>query len=211
MSLPPADAPHARAESRLPVLEDRMCRPGALDNSLRRWFAPARREVSILAPEPGQTVADLGAGTGYFAPELLARVGPAGRLILVDIDSENLEIARARVSDDPRVRLVVASAARVSAIPSESVDRALLSLVLCCLVEKESAVDETWRILRPGGRALVTYPRWRSPWRRRPSLRVTPERWSTLVARRAWTHLPAPPGRVVRRHLLEKPLGSSSS
>ncbi len=150
-------------------------------------------------------MADLGAGVGFFAPPILERLGPEGRLFLVDIDSENLELARQRVAGDPRVTVLVGSAASPLPIPSESVDRVLLSLVLCCLVDKESAMDQVWRILRPGGRVLVTYPRRRSPFARRPSLRVVPEHWRRLVGRRPWRELPAPRGFFIDRHLLERP------
>ncbi len=190
---------------RLPVVTDRMCRPRALDNPLRRRLAPAMRDLDLLSPAPGETVADLGAGVGYFVPELLRRLGPGGRLFLVDIDEENLEIARRRAGPDLRVEVLVRSAAEVDAIPSESVDRVLLSLVLCCLVDKERTMDQVWRVLRPGGRVLVTYPRRRLPWRRGPSLRVTPERWDGLLARHPWVELPAPKGWVVTRHLLARP------
>ncbi len=192
----------------LPVMADRMCRPRALDNPLRRRLSPAMRDLDLLSPAPGETVADLGAGVGYFVPEILRRLGPGGRLYLVDIDAENLEIARRRAGPDPRVEVLVRSAAEVDSIPSESVDRVLLSLVLCCLVDKERTMDQVWRVLKPGGRVLVTYPRRRLPLRRGPSLRVTPERWGGLLARHPWIELPAPKGWVVARHLLARPARS---
>ena len=64
----------------LPNREDRMCRAGALDNSLRRRFASPRKELDLLDLHAGMTMADLGAGVGYFAPESLARIGERGRL-----------------------------------------------------------------------------------------------------------------------------------
>ncbi|HZY92276.1 MAG TPA: class I SAM-dependent methyltransferase, partial [Thermoplasmata archaeon] len=170
-----------------------------------RWFAPARHDVAVLGPTEGETVVDLGAGVGFHGPETLARLGPHGTLYLVDVDRRNLEIARARISGDTRVRCVVASAANVETVPSQSVDRILFSLALCCLVEKEAAMDEVWRMLKPGGRALVTYPRWRAPWKRGPSLRVTSAHWRGLVARHPWELVSERTGWAVVRHLLERP------
>jgi SAM-dependent methyltransferase len=192
-------------------LVDRECRPGTLDNRLRRWVAPPRTEVDPLGISAGATVADLGAGVGYFAAEILRRIGPSGILFLVDLDAENLEIARRRVGADPRAHWMTGSAARLEGLTTGSVDAVLLSLVLCCLVDKEGAMDETWRILRPGGRVLVTFPRMRlvPPFRRR-SLRVTDSRWTELRRRRPWESLPVPRGRIVRRFLLRKPPGSSA-
>lgn len=49
------------------------------------WQMPAEL-VAALELEPGSTVADIGAGTGYFNPHLSAAVGPEGRVIAVDIE-----------------------------------------------------------------------------------------------------------------------------
>lgn len=190
----------------LPVVEDRRCRAGPLDNPLRRWLAPPGRELDPLGLRPDMVVADLGAGVGYFARDTLDRIGPDGHLDLVDIDPENLAIARQRIGDDRRVTVRTASAAHVPEIPASSVDRVLLSLVLCCLVDKAGALETAWRILRPGGRAIVTYPRRGLPrLARGPSLRIGPGGWIDLVGRRPWRELPSPRGWFVHRHLLEKP------
>ena len=190
----------------LPCCQDRMCRPGALDNALRRRFSGPGKDLDLLGPGPGMVVADLGAGVGFFAPETLARIGGTGRLYLVDIDAENLDIARARVGPRPNVTFVVGSAADVGAIPSKSVDRALSSLVLCCLVDKAGAMDEAWRVLRPGGQLLVSYPKiGLSLYRRKRSLKVTPELWESLRARRPWVVVHSRRGWFVTRHVLRKP------
>ena len=163
-------------------------------------------QLGILDLGPGQAVADLGAGPGYFGPEIIHQIGPEGRLVMVDIDEENLEIARRTVHHDPRARFVLGSAAQVPGIPSDSVDRVLMSLVLCCLRDKAGALSEAWRMLRPGGLALVTYPRRRTPGcRSRRPLRVSPGEWRSLVGRRPWHPRSEPDGWWVRRHLLERP------
>jgi SAM-dependent methyltransferase len=194
------------AGARLPVIgQDRSCAPRALDNPLRRWLAPARREIDMLRAPSGGRVADLGAGVGFYATEILRRIGDGGELWLVEPDSDNLSIAAERVGHDRRVRLLARTAARAPDIVEGTLDRVLLSLVLCCLVDKEGVMDEAWRILRPGGLALITYPRIGPGWlRRRRSLRITPARWTSLTGRRNWAVEPVVAGRLVRRHLLRK-------
>jgi ubiquinone/menaquinone biosynthesis C-methylase UbiE len=192
------------------VASDRRCYGGALDNPIRRIFLPPSRELRWLDLRSGQGVVDLGAGVGFFDIEILRHVGPAGHLVVVEPDGVNLGRARRRIGPEPRVEFWESSAASVPQIPSASIDRALLSLVICCMVDKEGALDETWRILKPGGRALVSYPRRRRPSGRRSALRVTPERWASLLARHSWETRPVASSWIVQRHLLEKPAAMGS-
>jgi SAM-dependent methyltransferase len=185
---------------------DRRCRRGALDNPLRRRLAPPGRELDALGIAPGMTVADLGAGVGYILPTIAARVGRSGAVWCVDPDARSLEFARRRAVDGTPVKFAIASATAVAAIPSATVDRVLLSLVLCCLQDKEGAMDEAWRILRPAGRALVTWPRRFLPRiGLRRHLQLDADRWGRLRARHPWSEAPAPRGLFVHRHLLVTP------
>jgi SAM-dependent methyltransferase len=200
-----------RASTELPVLEDKFCRPRALDNPLRRLLLPARHDLARLDPPIGGTGVDLGAGVGFHVPEWLRRLGPRGQLFLVDPDQENLDRWRAPAEQDSRIHLIVGSAAEVPAVASGTVDSALLSLALCCLVEKERVLAEAWRVLRPGGRLLVTFPRsYSRPSRRRP-LRLTVARWNELRARQAWRETAGRRGAFLEWHLLEKSVGRSGA
>jgi predicted methyltransferase len=90
------------------------------------WQEPARI-VELMAIEKGMSVADIGAGTGYFNARLSAAVGPQGMVYSVDIETEMVEHMRERaaaektsnvkpvlgVADDPR-------------LPVEHVDRILM-------------------------------------------------------------------------------------
>jgi 16S rRNA (cytosine1402-N4)-methyltransferase len=55
--------------------------------------------LSVLDPSPGDVVVDCTTGWAGHAVELLRRVGPAGRLIGLDLDPENLPRARERLAD----------------------------------------------------------------------------------------------------------------
>jgi SAM-dependent methyltransferase len=192
----------------LPVLagRDRRCRGWTLDNWVRRWVAPASREVDLLSVAPGHHVADLGAGVGFLTESFLDRVGATGTVDLVDPGARSLAIAQRRWGADPRIRIFVGSAASVSSIADASVDRVALSLVLCCMVDKAGALNESWRMLRPGGLALVTYPerRWDvKPGRR--GLRVSPSIWAQLLALRPWVVLSSSRRWLIRRHVIQKP------
>lgn len=187
------------------MLEDKWCRARALDNPLRRWLVPAGRDLQRLDPPPGGTGIDLGAGVGFHVPEWLERLGANGQLFLVDPDRDNLQRWIQRAAADPRLHPIVSSAASLPSIPSGEADRVLLSLALCCLVEKERVMEEAWRLLRPRGRLLVTFPRsYLRPSSRRP-LRLTVERWAALVRAHRWQELGGHRGAFLEWHLLEKP------
>jgi SAM-dependent methyltransferase len=185
---------------------DRSCPAWVLDNGFRRRLAPAGHDVRYLGVASGMTVADLGTGVGYHVAPIVAALGGTGRLYACDIDAENLAIARTRPTAGVNATFVVRSATSVPEIPSSSVDRVLLSLVICCLVDKEGAMREAWRVLKPGGRSLVSYPRGGLRFgRRRRALAMSRARWRTLVTLQPWRELPVPSNLGVRRHLVEKP------
>ncbi|MEQ8891458.1 MAG: methyltransferase domain-containing protein [Sandaracinaceae bacterium] len=55
------------------------------DPARDEWQRPAE-VVTLLELEPGMTVADVGAGTGYFLPHLSPAVGPEGRVLALDVE-----------------------------------------------------------------------------------------------------------------------------
>jgi SAM-dependent methyltransferase len=58
-----------------------------------------RFAIDALAPAPGDTVLDVGCGTGPTTVELARRVAPGGRVVGMDIAPSMLEAARARATD----------------------------------------------------------------------------------------------------------------
>src|SRR5580698_10146253 len=53
-----------------------------------------RQVLDVLQPRPGKIIVDCTIGLGGHAAELLRRVTPGGRLIGIDLDPKNLEMAR---------------------------------------------------------------------------------------------------------------------
>ncbi|MGH6988231.1 MAG: class I SAM-dependent methyltransferase, partial [Caulobacteraceae bacterium] len=69
----------------------------ALQERLDAQIAPlGERAMSVLAPEPGEVILDLGCGCGATSLELAARLGPKGAVQAVDISGPMLAVARAR-------------------------------------------------------------------------------------------------------------------
>ena len=105
---------------------------------------------------PGQTVVDVGAGTGLLTLGAVGRVGPEGEVVAVDISVDALEELR-RLSAAPNIFYLVGSA-DVLPLPDASVDAVLTRSVLIYLRDKAEAAREFFRVLRRGGRFSVFEP-----------------------------------------------------
>ena len=98
------------------------------------WDDPERDEwqqpeqvIEAMEIEPGMTVVDLGAGTGYFNATLSVAVGPGGRVYPIDVEPTLVEymIERAKREDTPNVHPVLGEYDDPK-IPGGSVDRILI-------------------------------------------------------------------------------------
>jgi SAM-dependent methyltransferase len=112
--------------------------------------------------QSGETILDLGTGTGSVAIAAATRVGPDGRIIAVDISPEMLEKARTRIGSHSIPNVDFAEG-RAEAIPAEDggLDAVLASLSLMYVIDRESAAQEIFRVLRPGGRFVASV--WAGP------------------------------------------------
>lgn len=113
--------------------------------------------TAIAALSAGQTVLDLGSGPGLDCFLAAGRVGPTGRVIGVDMTSEMVDRARenARTGgyDNVEFRL-----GEIEALPvaDASVDVIISNCVLNLSADKGRALAEAYRVLRPGGRVVVS-------------------------------------------------------
>jgi ubiquinone/menaquinone biosynthesis C-methylase UbiE len=117
------------------------------------WRGPVTERIADLVGDAG-TIVDIGAGTGSFAVEIARRI-PGAEVIAVDGDPEVIEIGRRKTGDLG----VVWKQGLADALPVDdgSVDLCLISLVLHHLDrdDKQSAIVEAERVLRPGGSLIV--------------------------------------------------------
>ena len=126
-----------------------------VDNPLRRrYMRPILNRVGI---QPGERILELGPGPGIFTVEAAQRVGPAGRLIAVDIQPEMIAQVEDRVQEAglTNVETHVADAYHLP-LDDASVDRAFLVTVLPEVPDQARALAELRRILKPGGLLSIT-------------------------------------------------------
>ncbi|MDX1745872.1 MAG: methyltransferase domain-containing protein [Halobacteriales archaeon] len=121
-----------------------------------------RRAVEALALSPGDTVVEMGCGTGANLPYLRQAVGPDGRVVGIDLTPGMLRRARQRV-DRHGWRNVHVARADADAAPFQAVDGVLATFVVGMLADPGAAIDR-WVSLVPEGRiALVDATRSESP------------------------------------------------
>ncbi|MGA5299340.1 methyltransferase domain-containing protein [Nucisporomicrobium flavum] len=133
------------------------------DAGLRAGFAPAlaayRDGVLDRARiAAGDTVLDVGTGTGLLGFGALERVGANGRVVFSDISADVLEACRSAAAGDDRCSFVVAAADDLSAVPDASVDVVMTRSVLIYVPGKAAAFAEMLRVLRAGGRLSIFEP-----------------------------------------------------
>ena len=125
----------------------------ALLASITESFCGVGDPFSLGEPQPGQTVLDLGCGTGFDTLLTARRVGPNGRAIGVDMTLEM--IAQARRNADllglSNVEFLLGEPERLP-LPDSSVDLLLSNGVFNLCPGKPKVLSEVFRVLKPGGR-----------------------------------------------------------
>lgn len=122
-----------------------------LHDAEREKFLPFADVIARIGLRDGMTVADIGAGTGYFAIPIARAVG---RVMAVDVQPEMLERLRARITGDLPITLVSGSAEKTT-LDAASVDLAFYANVWHEIDDRSAALAEAKRILRPGGRVAI--------------------------------------------------------
>ncbi|MFQ5416642.1 MAG: arsenite methyltransferase [Myxococcota bacterium] len=114
--------------------------------------------TAIDSLKPGETVVDLGSGAGMDSFLAARQVGPAGRVIGVDMTDAMLEKARENARKSGLDSIVEFRKGQIEALPieDESVDAIISNCVINLSPQKSRVYAEAYRVLRPGGRIMVS-------------------------------------------------------
>jgi ubiquinone/menaquinone biosynthesis C-methylase UbiE len=111
---------------------------------------------SVLRPQTGERLLEIGVGTGYYSLELAEWVAPDGTLELFDLQQEFLDHVM-RAAAERGLTNLVPTQGDATQLPhgDASVDGVILTAVLGEIPDSDAALREIRRVLKPTGRLVV--------------------------------------------------------
>lgn len=112
--------------------------------------------IATLQLRPGMSVADIGAGTGYFLPYLSKAVGKEGRVVAVDIEPDMIRYMNERIDKEG-----LGNAETLLAAPDDprlaagSMDRVLIVDTWHHIADRSDYTRKLRTMLRPGGEVYI--------------------------------------------------------
>jgi ubiquinone/menaquinone biosynthesis C-methylase UbiE len=127
----------------------------SLEDPKREEWQKPQDVIQKLELKPGEAVADLGAGSGYFTVRLARAVGPAGKVYAVDIDPEMLTYVERRAQEEKleNIETVLADPHDPKLAPA-SVDLIFICDTLHHISGRDRYYPLLARALKPGGRLV---------------------------------------------------------
>jgi len=155
--------PDPQADARQAALELYERRAGRYDLELAAFGALRQEAVQALRLQPGETVLDLGCGTGLSLPALRAGVGARGLVLGVEQSPAMLAQAQARVKAGHWRNVRLQGCAVTQARLPRQADAALFFFTHD-IQQQEAALARVCGHLRPGARVVAVGLSWAPPW-----------------------------------------------
>jgi ubiquinone/menaquinone biosynthesis C-methylase UbiE len=125
--------------------------------SERKGDAHRHLALKALALQGGETVLDLGCGTGADFKVVRPAIGPAGRILGVDISSKMLGRAQRRIDENGWDNIDLQQTdATTESLGQEQFDAAMAMCSLSAMPDIDAALDNVYDALKPGARFFIT-------------------------------------------------------
>lgn len=146
----------------------------AFDDPARDQWQMPDRVIATLGLKPGMSVADIGAGTGYFSTRL-ARVSPKVSVYAVDVEPAMVDHLKKRAQAEKLANVTAVLAAAASPNLAAPVDVVLVVDTYHHLPDRPSYFRELRKSLKPGGRVAIVDFRKNAPDGPPEHFRFTPQ------------------------------------
>jgi ubiquinone/menaquinone biosynthesis C-methylase UbiE len=111
---------------------------------------------SVLCPEVGQRILEIGPGVGYYTLDMAEWVGPEGKVEIFDLQREFLDHVMRRAAERNLANLVpIQGDATALPYDDDSIDAVILTAVLGEIPDPVAALRQIQRVLKPTGRLIV--------------------------------------------------------
>jgi ubiquinone/menaquinone biosynthesis C-methylase UbiE len=123
---------------------------------LPRPFMRRQTLRDMLDLAPGERVLEVGPGTGYYSLDVARQIAPHGRLDVLDLQQSMLDELMRRAAKLGAANVVATQGdARDLPFPAASFDAAFLVATLGEIPDRDQALRELRRVLKPAGRLVV--------------------------------------------------------
>lgn len=127
----------------------------ALDDPRRDAYQKPADVIEALGLKPGDLVADIGAGSGYFTVRLAPKVAPGGRVYAVDVNPDMVRHVNARIRDAHLDNVSTILAPPHDPLLPVPVDVVVIVDVWHHVEDQAGYLERLKRALRPGGRVVM--------------------------------------------------------
>ncbi len=129
---------------------------GWLERPEREDEEAPSKALDALELKPGMVVADIGAGSGYYASRMARRVGPSGRVYATDIQQGMIDLLDRRIRSEGLANVTtVLGAMDDPKLPANAIDLAIMVDVYHELQQPQIFLQRLKATFKPGGRLVL--------------------------------------------------------
>lgn len=135
--------------------EGQCCEPS--QTSEERSYSVHEALMEELSPKEGMKILDVGSGTGDTVLEIAKKVGSTGKVVGVDFTPEGVVEANKKAYECGLSQVAEFRLADAENLPFEdgTFDAVISECVVCLIPDKQRALNEKVRVLKPGGRVIM--------------------------------------------------------